>query len=53
MNADMTYPLDIMFWKDRWVMLDGLHRLLKAKHLGMSKVTVRKIPKVAMPIIKK
>ena len=31
MRSDLSYPLDIMFWKDRWLLLDGLHRLVKAK----------------------
>ncbi len=43
MNADLRYPLDIMLNKGRWLMLDGLHRLVKAKILGWEKVKVRKI----------
>ena len=43
MNSDMTYPLDIMWNKGRWLLLDGLHRLVKAKILGHDKVKVRKI----------
>ncbi len=53
MKADLKYPLDIMFWKNRWLLLDGLHRLVKAKYLGMEKVKVRKIPQEAIPLIKK
>lgn len=33
-----------MMNKGRWTILDGLHRLLKAKILGLEKVNVRKIP---------
>jgi len=29
--------------KDRWLILDGLHRLVKTKVLGKTKVEVRKI----------
>ncbi len=43
-KADLAYPLDIMFWKYRWVLLDGLHRLVKATTLGKEMVTVKKIP---------
>ena len=43
-NADMSYPLDIMFWRNRWLMLDGLHRLVRAKQLGWNTINVRKIP---------
>jgi len=43
LKADMQYPLDIMFWKSRWLLLDGLHRLVKAKQQEKQKVNVRKI----------
>jgi len=52
MKSDLSYPLDIMFWKGRWVLLDGLHRLVKAKQLGMKKVKVRKIPKSSISKIR-
>ncbi len=52
-KADLSYPLDIMFWKNRWLLLDGLHRLVKAKQLGMKKVRVRKVPKESIPLILK
>ncbi len=45
MKSDLSYPLDIMFWKERWLLLDGLHRLLKAKLLNQDKVNVRKVPR--------
>lgn len=51
LKADLNYPLDIMFWKGNWLLLDGLHRLVKAKHLGHKKVTVRKIDKKYIPQI--
>lgn len=44
MATNLSHPLDIMFWKGRWLMLDGLHRLLKAHILGLKTVKVRKIP---------
>lgn len=44
MKADLKHPLDIMFCKGKWLLLDGLHRLVKAKQLGILKVKVRKIP---------
>lgn len=37
MRADLSHPLDIMWWKNRWLLLDGLHRLAKAKQLGWTK----------------
>lgn len=43
MKADLSYPIDIMENKGRWLILDGLHRLMKASVLGMETVKVRKI----------
>lgn len=51
MKADLTYPIDIMENKGRWLILDGLHRLMKAKILGMKTVKVRKIPRSEIPNI--
>jgi hypothetical protein len=52
LGADLTHPLDIMFNKGRWLLLDGLHRLAKAKLNGLKTVNVRKIPASAIPRIK-
>ena len=54
MNADLNYPIDIM--KNRkglWECLDGLHRVAKAKVLGMNEVEVRKISQDQIPLILK
>lgn len=53
MHAPLQYPIDIMFNKGRWLILDGLHRLVKAKVLGLKKVRVRKVPVSLTPAIKK
>lgn len=45
MQADLAYPIDIMENKGRWLILDGLHRLMKASILGMKRVNVRKVPR--------
>lgn len=45
MNSDIKYPIDIMENKERYVILDGLHRLVKYKILGYKKVNVRIIPR--------
>jgi alpha-ketoglutarate-dependent taurine dioxygenase len=52
MNADTKYPIDIMHWRGRWVILDGLHRLMKLYIEGIQEVDVRKIPQSAIPRIK-
>ncbi|MCR4326474.1 MAG: hypothetical protein NUV52_02370 [Candidatus Roizmanbacteria bacterium] len=52
-QANLNYPLDSMFWRNRWLLLDGLHRLVKAKTLGMKTIKVRKISTELIPRIKK
>lgn len=51
MQAETAYPIDIMFWKKRWLILDGLHRLMRQTIEGNDVVQVRKIPKTAIPLI--
>lgn len=34
MAADLGCPINVIWLKDRWVIMDGLHRLLKASLLG-------------------
>ena len=52
-NADTAYPIDIMWQNDRWVILDGLHRLVKLVGEGESEVRVRKVPRSMIPLIRK
>lgn len=53
-QADTSHPIDIMWQDDRWVILDGLHRLVKLVSIeGKSKVAVRKIPRSMIPLITK
>ena len=53
MDSDILYPIDVMANKERLVILDGLHRLVKCKLLGMDKVKVRIIPRSEIPNISK
>jgi hypothetical protein len=53
MSANTSHPIDIMFWRGRWVLLDGLHRLVKLHIAGDQTVQVRKIPESAIPEIEK
>lgn len=53
MDSDISYPIDVMPNKDRLVILDGLHRLVKCKLLGMNKVMVRIIPRSEIKNISK
>ncbi|MCR4277606.1 MAG: hypothetical protein NUV80_03280 [Candidatus Berkelbacteria bacterium] len=52
-NADLSHPIDIMRWRDRWLILDGLHRLMKASVMGLRKVEVHKVPQELIPKIRK
>lgn len=42
--CDLSFPMHIMHHKERWVFLDGMHRLAKAVQQGMTKVRVKKFP---------
>ena len=53
MKADLKYPIDIIENKGRWLILDGLHRLMKAYILNMKTVKVRIIPRDKIPEILK
>lgn len=50
-KAELKYPIDIMENKGKWLILDGLHRLVKAHELGQKTVKVRKVPREKIPEI--
>ena len=50
-KADISFPIDIMENKGRWVILDGLHRLVKLYENGAKKIKVRIIPREKIPEI--
>lgn len=51
MKADLAHPIDIMENKGRWLILDGLHRLMKSSIQGKKKVRVRKVSRDFIPKI--
>jgi len=51
-SADLSFPLDIMENKGRYLLLDRLHRLAKAYILGNSMVNVRIVPRALIESIK-
>lgn len=53
LKADLKYPIDIMENKGKWLILDGLHRLMKAYVSGSKSVSVRIIPREKIPEILK
>ena len=50
-NSDLQYPIDIMWNKGRWTLLDGYHRLARAHQLEQKTVQIRKIPREYIPEI--
>jgi hypothetical protein len=43
-RVDTSHPIDITYHVDRWVVLDGVHRLLKLYRDGARTVRVRNVP---------
>lgn len=50
-QADTTYPINAYFNKDKYLILDGLHRLVKLHQAGAKKFAVRIIPEDKLPLI--
>jgi hypothetical protein len=48
-DADISYPLDMMYTVDRYAILDGIHRLAKYSKLGIQDVKVRILSKDLLP----
>ena len=51
LRADVTFPIDIYFNKDKWLVLDGLHRLVKLYGTGVTDISVRIITNDKLPLI--
>lgn len=43
-EASLVFPIEITLFRNRWLILDGIHRLLKAHELGQQNIMVRKVP---------
>jgi hypothetical protein len=43
-TANLIFPLKITWFRRRWLILDGVHRLLKAHENGLEEVMARKHP---------
>lgn len=50
-EADLSFPLDVVPWDGCIVIMDGLHRLLKAALLGRRSVHVRTVEATDLPRI--
>jgi hypothetical protein len=43
-QSNLRYPLHVTRWHGRWIILDGLHRLVKAMALGLEDLQVFNVP---------
>lgn len=50
-EADTSFPLHVMYWKERWAIMDGFHRLIKAHLAGEKTISVYEVPQTAIPHI--
>ena len=51
-SADLRRCLHVTYRAERWVVLDGIHRLLKASLLGLEVVGVRKVDRSSYEAIR-
>lgn len=42
-EADLRYPIDIYLHKNKWIILDGVHRFAKAVRLGHETIKARRV----------
>ncbi len=49
--ANTSYPIDIYYNKDKWLILDGIHRLTKLYGAGIRTVRVRIVTEELLPLI--
>lgn len=52
-TANLNHPLDLMWTTDRLVILDGIHRLARLAYEGIPEARVRRIPRTAIPRIRR
>jgi hypothetical protein len=48
MDVDLGFPLHVARIKDRWLILDGIHRLAKAHAYCLEQIGVRKVPEAML-----
>ena len=44
-QASLVFPMEVTWHRGRWVILDGVRRLLKAHEQELDEVIVRKVPR--------
>ncbi len=48
MDVDLGFPLFVARIRDRWLILDGIHRLAKAHVYRLEQIGVRKVPEAML-----
>lgn len=48
LNADCSFPIHVMIWRERLVILDGFHRLLKKILINETEIFVKEVPSSAI-----
>jgi hypothetical protein len=43
LQADLQYPIELYFFKWKWIILDGVHRFTKALRLKETTIRIRRI----------
>lgn len=51
MRASVEYPLDLLWWDERYVILDGIHRLARLWMTRVDHVRVRRLSRDYIPLI--
>jgi hypothetical protein len=51
LRADLDSPVHITERHGRWVIVDGVHRLLKATIVGRDTMPARRVPESVLPLI--
>ena len=53
-EADLSFPLILMLnLRNEWVVMDGYHRLAKARLLKIRILQIRKLPRSVIPLIER
>lgn len=52
-NVDTQYPIEIYFFKNQWIILDGVHRFTKLIMQWAQTIQIRRVSEDLIPLIKK
>lgn len=52
-EASLVFPIEITWLRGRWVILDGVHRMMKAHEAQHTQIMVRKVPRRLLPVTRR